>query len=80
MSGIFTLSIACVGGRYLEEPYQFLTRAPVGMTLGELALHILEMVDFDRDDHLDQFYLATAYAARRRGSRRTVNGTTTVRT
>jgi len=58
MSGIFTLSIVCVGGRYLEEPYQFLTKAPVELTLGELASHILEMVNFDRDDHLDQFYLA----------------------
>ena len=60
MSGIFTLSIVCVGGRYFKEPYQFLIKAPVELTLDDLASHILRMVDFKRDDHLDQFYLANS--------------------
>lgn len=57
MSGIFTLSIECVGGRYLKEPYRFVIEAPVELTLGDLASHILGMVDFE-GDHLDEFYLA----------------------
>jgi hypothetical protein len=58
MSGIFTLLIECVGGRYLKEAYQFAIEAPVELTLGDLASHILWMVDFEEDDHLDEFYLA----------------------
>ncbi len=58
MSGIFTLSIECVGGRYLTAPYQFVTDVPVELTLGDLASYILGMVDFDEDDHLDEFYMA----------------------
>ena len=58
MSGIFTLSIECVGGRFLKEPYQFVIEAPVELTLGDLASHILWMVDFEEDDHLDEFYVA----------------------
>jgi hypothetical protein len=57
MSEIFTLSIECVGGRYLREPYQFVIEAPVELTLGDLASLILGMLDFE-GDHLDQFYLA----------------------
>lgn len=57
MSAIFTLSIECVGGMYLEGPYRFVIEAPVEWALGDLASHILEMVDFE-GDHLAEFYLA----------------------
>jgi hypothetical protein len=58
MSTFFTLSIECVGGRYFKGPYCFVIEAPVELTLGELASHILGMVDFD-GDHLAEFYLAS---------------------
>jgi hypothetical protein len=58
MSGIFTLTIKCVGGRYFKEPYQFVIEAPVELTLGDLSSYILSMVDFEEDDHLDEYYLA----------------------
>jgi hypothetical protein len=57
MSEIFTLSIKCVTGSYLKGPWQFVMAAPVDMTLGDLADHILATADFD-GDHLDEFYLA----------------------
>lgn len=58
MSGIFTLAIECVGGRHFKEPYQFVLDVPVESTLGDLASYILGMLDFEDDDHLDEFYLA----------------------
>ena len=67
MSAIFTLSIACVGGRHLKEPYQFVIEAPVALTLGDLASHILRIVDFEEDNHLDEFYLASG-----RGGKKTM--------
>lgn len=64
MSGIFTLSIECVGGRYLNEQYQFVTEAPVELTMGDLASHILNVVDFE-GDHLAEFYLANGPRGRK---------------
>lgn len=65
MSAIFTMVIECVGGRYLNEPYQCVIQAPVGLTLGDLASHILGIVDFDGDDHMDEFYLANGTGGRK---------------
>ncbi|PWF48804.1 IS1096 element passenger TnpR family protein [Massilia glaciei] len=64
MSGIFTLSIECVGGMHLKGPYRFMIEAPVELTLGDLASHILGMVDFD-GDHLAVFYLANGPRGRK---------------
>lgn len=64
MSGIFTLLIECVGGRYLNGPYGFVIDAPVELTLGELASHILGMVEFD-GDHLAEFYLANGLGGKK---------------
>lgn len=57
MSPIYTLSIACVTGRYLTEAFRFVVELPADSTLDDLASVILETVDFD-GDHLSQFYLA----------------------
>ncbi len=57
MSGIFTLSIECVGGRHLAGPYQFVMEVPIAMTLDELRSRILGVLDFD-GDHMDEFYVA----------------------
>jgi len=64
MHEIFTLSIVCVGGMYLEEEYAFVTEAPVDATLSDLASLILKTVAFDSNDHLDAFYLGTASSGR----------------
>jgi hypothetical protein len=78
MSAIFTLAIECVGGRYLNEPYHFIIEAPTELTLGNLASIILRTVDFEEDDHLDEFYFAlVARAGGKAGSRRTAHGTAT---
>lgn len=38
MSGIFTLSIECVGARHLKEPCRFMIEAPAELTLGESSV------------------------------------------
>lgn len=60
MSEIFTLGIECVGGRHFNKPYQFVLKVPVESTLGDLASDILDMLDFQDEDHLDEFYLANS--------------------
>jgi hypothetical protein len=65
MSGIFTLAIECVGGRHLNAPYKFVLAVLVESTLGDLASSILGMLDFDGDDHLDEFYLANNQRGKR---------------
>ncbi len=60
MNGIFTLVITCVGGRYLDHPYQFVLDVSVESMLGDLAGAILGILDFEDDDHLDTFYLANS--------------------
>lgn len=65
MSGIFTLAIDCVGGRYLNESYRYVIETPVELTLGELASHILGMLEFEETDHLDEFYLANSLGGKR---------------
>ena len=57
MSGVFTLSVACIAGRYLTEEYRFVLDVRADSTLDDLASFILGMVDFD-GDHLSEFYLA----------------------
>lgn len=57
MSGIFTLSIACIAGRHLTQEYRFVLDVPAVSTLDDLASFILGMVDFD-GEHLSEFYVA----------------------
>lgn len=57
MSGIFTLAVACVGGRYLTQDYRFVLEVRADSTLGELASCILRTLAFD-SEHLSEFYLA----------------------
>jgi hypothetical protein len=57
MSGILTLAVACVGGRYLTQEYRFVLEVRADSTLGELASCILRTLAFD-SEHLSEFYLA----------------------
>lgn len=59
MDHILTLSISCVSGRHLAQPYRFELALAPQSTLDELASHILEIVEFD-GDHLSSFYLANS--------------------
>ena len=64
MSKILTLSIACIGGRYLTEAYRFTLDVPADSTLDDLASFILGMVDFD-GDHLSAFYVANGWRGKK---------------
>ena len=59
MTAIYTLSIACVSGRYLSQEYRVTVESSTDFTLDELASFILDTVDFD-GDHLSYFYLANS--------------------
>lgn len=64
-SAIYTLSIACVGGRFLTEEFRFVIEIPADWSLGDLALEILDRAEFD-GDHLSEFYLSTGLRAKKR--------------
>lgn len=64
-SAIYTLSIACVGGRYLMEEFRFAMEVLANSTLGDLAFGILETAEFD-GDHLSEFYLSNGLRAKKR--------------
>ncbi len=57
MTRLFHLSIACVGGAYLREPFGFVVALPVETMLVEVADLILRTLEFD-DDHMSDFFLA----------------------
>ena len=48
---IYTLSIECAPGAYLQDPFERIVEAPDDMTLGELHETIQDLTDFD-NDHL----------------------------
>ncbi|MFH0342554.1 MAG: hypothetical protein ACHBNF_10580 [Chromatiales bacterium] len=54
---ICTLIIKCVGGAYLQEPFERTIEVPDDMTLGGLHNTIQELTGFD-DDHLFTFFTA----------------------
>ncbi|MDP1697691.1 MAG: hypothetical protein Q8L45_07905 [Xanthomonadaceae bacterium] len=56
---IFTLSIECVRGAYLQERFSCLAEVSSDMTLDELHIFIQELAEFD-DDHLSTFYIANS--------------------
>jgi hypothetical protein len=53
----YQLTIKCVHGRYLEEPYEFTVQVPEDMNLTELHMLILDTVKFDHN-HLFDFFIA----------------------
>ncbi len=53
---IYTLSIECVWGAYLQDPFERIVEAPDNMTLGELHEMIQDLTDFD-NDHLFTFFI-----------------------
>jgi hypothetical protein len=54
---IYTLTIKCVWGAYLQKPFERTIEAPDDMTLGELHDAIQDLTGFDRD-HLFTFFIA----------------------
>ncbi len=54
---IYTLSIECVCGAYLDDQFLRIVEVSSDMTLGELHLFILDLAKFG-DDHLSTFYIA----------------------
>ncbi len=54
---IYTLSVRCVWGVFLEEPFERVIELPENMTLGELHDIIQDLAGFDRD-HLFTFFIA----------------------
>jgi hypothetical protein len=54
---IYTLNIKCVGGAYLEEPFERTIEVSDEMTLGSLHDTIQELTGFD-NDHLFTFFMA----------------------
>lgn len=64
MNKILTLSITCISGSYLTQPYRCVLALPVESTLDDLASCILDVVDFD-GDHLSCFYLANVPRGKR---------------
>jgi hypothetical protein len=59
MTNGYTLSVACIDGRYLREPYQLTLTVPALTNLRQLAVAILDTLEFD-NDHLDEFYIASS--------------------
>ena len=58
---IYTLSIECVCGPNLIEPFERTVEVPSNSTLGDLHWLILDLVEFDDDDHLTGFYGARTW-------------------
>ena len=61
---ILTLSVACIAGRYLSQPYRMTVAMPASATLDELAELILDTVEFD-GDHLFDFFVASTPRGKR---------------
>jgi SAM-dependent methyltransferase len=59
MKTIYTLSIECVWGAYLEAPFLRVVEVPSDMTLRDLHLLIQDLAGFD-NDHLSTFYTANS--------------------
>lgn len=59
MITIYTLSIECVFGAYLEGPFLRVVEVPSDMTLDELQDYIHELTEFDFD-HLSDFYISSS--------------------
>jgi hypothetical protein len=59
MSTIYTLSIECVYGTYLEEPFIRVVEVPFDMTLDDLHEYILKLTKFDHE-HLSDFYISSS--------------------
>ena len=55
---IYTLTIQCVRGPNLFEPFQRIVEVPSDCSLGDMHWMILDLVNFDGDDHLTGFFLA----------------------
>lgn len=64
MSNILSLTIDCIAGPYLKEPYKFVLEMPDYAYLGDLQAWILDVVDFD-DEHLSDFYIASSVRGKR---------------
>ena len=58
---IYTLSIECVCGPNLIEPFERTVEVPSNSTLGDLHWLILDLVEFDDEDHLTGFYVARTW-------------------
>ncbi len=54
---IYTLSVKCVWGAYLKEPFERIIEMPEDMALGELHDTVQDLAGFDRD-HLFTFFIA----------------------
>ncbi len=59
MSTIYTLSIECVYGIYLKEPFFRVLEVKSDMTLGELQNYIHKLTGFDFD-HLADYYISSS--------------------
>lgn len=58
---IYTLSIQCVSGPNLIEPFKRTVEVPSHYSLGDLHWLILDLVEFDEDDHLTGYYVARTW-------------------
>lgn len=65
MSTIYTLAIECVAGVHLRKEFGFVVEIRSDATLNDLAMTILDIIQFD-GDHLSEFYLAKDRHARER--------------
>lgn len=65
MSTIYTLAIECVAGVHLRKEFGFVVEISSDATLNDLAMTILDIIQFD-GDHLSEFYLAKDRHARER--------------
>lgn len=61
MKTIFTLSIECVWGAYLKEPFLRVVEVPSDMTLGEMHSFMQDLTGFE-DDHMSTFYSANTHS------------------
>ena len=58
---IYTLSIQCVSGPNLIEPFKRTVEVPSHYPLGDLHWLILDLVEFDEEDHLTGYYVARTW-------------------
>ena len=60
MKTIYTLTIECVWGAYLEKRFHRVVEVPCDMTLRDLHFYMQELTGFD-DDHPSTFYVANTW-------------------
>jgi hypothetical protein len=58
---IYTLSIQCVSGPNLIEPFKRTVEVPSHYSLGDLHWLILDLVEFDEEEHLTGYYVARTW-------------------